>query len=130
MASQDYSYRDVDGGVINIPTSASIYTETSPGPWKDLIKQHIPVLTPKIRKEGLELIRILEFEITHAGAEEKNTVKGITVADKDGLVIGYAAFLPKTKNLKAKMTINGVINYIEVYVECTEHGVWKKTFRL
>jgi desulfoferrodoxin (superoxide reductase-like protein) len=105
------------------------YTETNPGPWKDQIQAHIPVVTTKTRKSGLELIRIVEVSVPHP-IDKKNTIMAIYVTDKDGIFIGYKAFTYSSEKLSGEFTINGVINYFEVYVQCAKHGVWKKTFRL
>ena len=57
----------------------------------------------------------------------KDKIINLYVLDKDGLVVGFYVF----SALRREYTLNlsAVINYIEVYTECTDHGLWRQDLR-
>ncbi len=123
----NYRFVDDEKNVITLPTHLEIYSKEMPGPWKGHEEEHDPHAKFRIFKEGLESTRVVTIRIVHK--QEEGPVKAVYVADKDGLVIGYAKFKKDAKSLEAEMKINSVINYIEIYVECGKHSLWKTAYR-
>ncbi len=127
--SSDYKFVDSEGHDVALPHQP-IYTVADPGPWKGLELQHLPQATWHMRQQGLEMIRILVVRVPHAmGDKNKGRIEAIYVLDKDDLIIGYHAFGAMKKEAVADIWINGVINYVQIVVGCSRHGLWKKTFR-
>ena len=126
----DYKFLDPEGNEIIFPKNKPVFSEDYPGPWKGLESFHEPLATWKIKKEGLETIRRILIRVPHPAEDpESGYIRAIYVLDKDGLVVGYHAF-HKDKEITAEVRVNGVINYVQIYVECTKHGLWRKDYAL
>lgn len=124
----DYTFKDKDGNLVTFDRNQTFYSKTSPGPWKGLEAAHEPRVKAVIRKDGLEMTRVVSLEVSHDMEEEgKNgKIKAIYLLDKDGLVVGYEKFGKTRSEAKMEVWLNSVINYVEVYVECSQHGIWLK----
>lgn len=131
-AASDYRFFDPEtGNEVLFPQVDEIYTLKRPGPWKPSVAQwHLPVLKPKFRKEGLENVRMLELTIPHPMDKAQGEIQAVYLKDKDGLLIGYQEFPPLIKNYQASFRLNGVINYVQIYVFCSRHGAWETEVRL
>ncbi len=122
---------EASGAVIALPKNRPLYTRADPGPWHGLEGLHDPRLTSKIRKEGLENIRRIFVRIPHPPAvNDDDSIKAVYLLDKDGIVVGYRGFEKVDKVFEAEIRINGVINHLQVYVECAHHGLWRWDYRL
>lgn len=128
-SAEDYAFRDQYGNEVNVPKGKPIYSRKKPGPWAGLHGSHEPKIEWSLRKEGLEDIRVLKITYTHPFSEKEGRIEKIYLTDKDGLVVGYKAFEEKDKTFTAKFKINGVINYIQIYTECSRHGLWGAEMR-
>ena len=122
--AEDYAFRDRQGNEVQLPQGQPIYSRKNPGPWAKLSAIHEPKVEWSSRKVGLEDIRILKLSFSHPSSEKEGRLEKIYLADKDGLVIGYKIFTAKDKNYKAEFQLNGVINYVKIYIECSRHGLW------
>lgn len=123
-----YKFADEDGNQVVFPSDLPLYWNGKPGPWKGLEAAHDVTLKARTRREGLEMSRIMNIRISHKDTEGK--IKAIYVLDKDGFVIGYKKFPEKAGNeLETEILITSVINYVEICIECTKHGMWKKVYR-
>lgn len=125
---EEYVYVDPSGRIIRLPKKP-FYTAAKPGPWKaeDAVA-HKPEVTFRMRTEGLENIRILQVKATHP-IEKDNQITDIYVLDKDDIVVGYYHFPPGITEYKGEIWINSVINYLQVYVDCGKHGMWRNEVR-
>lgn len=124
--AQDYVFKDQEGNEVALPKNVPIYSPSNPGPWKEQASLHFPKVKSKYRRDGLEKIRVLYFELPHPVRDEKlGSIESIFVLDKDGLIIGYYRFNLFDQTAQAKVKINGVINYVQIYIVCSRHGVWK-----
>jgi len=136
QGQDDYKYVDRYGNEIKMPKDVPIYTSQKPGPWTGLESLHEPFLKTRVRLEGLETILVLDLTVRHPMGtetkEETGRIQAIYVLDKDDLMIGYSAVPPDEilNEVKAKIWINGVINYVKVYVLCSKHDFWLKEFSL
>ena len=124
----DYKFLDAAGNEVLLPTDLPIYTQKKPGPWKGHEKEHRVAIRTKLRTAGLEMNYELTLFIPHP-MTEKDRVEAIYLVDKDGLIVGYKAFTTSASEASAKILINGVINYIQVYILCT-HSLWKSEFHI
>lgn len=128
FAQSDYTFTDAQGNEITLP-KGPVFSEQNPGPWKGLESIHMPEVSRKIRKEGLETIQILTVRISHSSGTE-NKIKAVYLLDKDDLIIGYKAFKPEDQELAFEPRINGNLNYVKIYADCADHGLWRKDVRL
>lgn len=130
LYSEDYGgYRFVDpvsGEEVHFPDKLPVYTKESPGPWKGLEADHAVAVESRLKKEGLETRRIVHLSLSPG---KDTNLKAVYVLDKDQLIIGYHKINPKKPVYDAEINITSVINYIQVYVECAKHGLWRKSFR-
>ena len=128
-AEEDYKFIDSGGKEILFPKSTPIFSRSNPGPWKGSEQLIEPQLDTRIRRQGLEMIRILEIRIPYpAGSAGDNRLQALYVLDKDGLIIGYQKFDPEEEYFFADIWINGIINYIQIYIESSRNGLWRKEF--
>ena len=127
--SPAYKYKDAGGNDIVLPTDKPIYSQTNPGPWKGQEKSHLPVvIKSRLRQFGLEDVRIINFSIPHP-MTEKSRITRIYILDKDNYVIGYYKFPETAKKAEAQIRFSGVLNYVQVYVQCSEHSLWRTELR-
>lgn len=130
-AADEYSFVSPEGEQIEYPSGVIPFSPANPGPWKGFEPMHQINLDSRIRKQGLEQIRILRIRMNHPmGTKEAGTIQRIYVADKDNLMIGFEEFPENSKEVDVEIWINGVINYIQVIVECSKHGFWRRDFDL
>ncbi len=116
------------GNTITLP-SRPIFSIDAPGVWTNIAGRHSPEISTKIRKDGLETVRRLLVKLPQPVVkDEKDPIQAIYVSDKEGLIIGYHKFTPGEQEIE--MPINGNINYMQIYVECQNHGLWQKNLRL
>lgn len=126
-ADSDYSFRNEDYEEINLPSKPVVRMQR-PGVLLNAAPAHIPKIVVKARKEGLEKVRLLEFEFPEGRLDIAGTdrLMAVYLLDKDGLVIGYHAINNSEPSFRIR--INSVINYVQVYVECYKHGLWFEEF--
>ena len=132
-ADNDYKFVDQAGDEIILPRDVPVYTRENPGPWKKTLGTHEPRIKTRVRKAGLEAIRVLDVTVPHPMGtenEEEGLIERIYVTDKDGLMIGYYKFSEADKRAEARMLINGNINYFEIFVQCSRHGMWRSNYRI
>lgn len=128
-----YVFVDAEGRKIYFPTDVPVYSKENPGPWRGEEPIHDIVLKIKSRYSGLEKILILNIKTPHPmddTDEETGWIQEIFVLDKDDLIVGYHEFEPEDTVAKAKIWINGIINYVQIYIRCTRHGLWREEFRI
>lgn len=132
QASEDYKFKDEDGNEIAYPRRFPIYSLAQPGPWNiEEAKLHEPFLKWRWRKEGLESIRLLRIAIPHPTEDPSfGAIRTLTAFDKDKLPVAFNETTEGLKKIEVEFRINGVINYVEVLVSCSKHGLWKKEFKL
>jgi len=132
-AQDDYKFLDESGKEIIFSRDDPFHTSSDPGSWKEFGGIENMEVKSRIRREGLEMIRILFISIPHRAAEdtEEDHIEALFVLDKDGLIVGYDDKLTSEEGVKltSEIWINGIINYVEIYVKHTKHGTWKKKFR-
>lgn len=134
-AKAEEGYTDEDGNPIVVPNAKTAYSLEKPGIHQKDAAAHDPVLTSRLLVQGLETTRVLKITVAHPlpktykkGA--KFPIKAIYLVDKDGIVVGYRTYSIDDTQVLFETKINGVINYLEIYVECREHGTWLKKIRL
>ncbi|MSR77235.1 MAG: hypothetical protein EXS63_03265 [Candidatus Omnitrophica bacterium] len=128
--ANDYQISDENGQEIKLPPSVIIYTQTHPGGWKKEATLHAPKIKSHIRYSGLEQIRIVTIEIPHPMQDETlGAIQKIYILDKDALIIGYREFHAWDKKATFLVKLNGVINYIKVFITCSKHGDWLSEIR-
>lgn len=126
FAQNDYKFMDEDGNEVVFPAEVPVYSAKNPGPWEDLESIHAPEVISYLRKQGLEDVRILTIKLLHPMKEgEKGRIQAIYIFDKDHYVIGYHPFKPGEGKAEAEIWINGIINYVQIYVHCSRHGMWQ-----
>ncbi len=126
-ADGDYVYHDPKGNDVILP-SRPVILFSNPGILKKDAPRHTPEIQSKIRRSGLEHIRILTFRLPEPVKEnQKDPVEKIYVLDKDNIMVGYHKF--EIGEQEAEIPLNGIINFVQVYVECTDHGLWRKSIR-
>ena len=126
-ADGDYAYRDPNGNTVVLPPRPVILF-SNPGILKKDAPRHTPEIENKIRRSGLEHIRVLVVRLPEPITDnQKDPIQKIYVLDKDNLVVGYHQF--KTGEQKTEIVLNGIINYVQIYVECANHGLWRKSMR-
>lgn len=96
---------------------------------------HEPLVYTRKLVQGLETTRIIKITVPHPlvtldDKPKKTPIKAIYLVDKDGIVIGYDYFTADKSEAVYETKINGIINYVEIYVECRQHGIWLKKVRL
>lgn len=124
----EYSFRDTSGNEVNLPDRPQISLD-SPGALIKIAPEHTPKIHIKTRHDGLEAVRVLEFELSApVTKDQSDPLLAIYIADKDGLMIGHKSLNPG--DYKFSIVINGVINFVYLYVECQDHGLWTKTLSL
>jgi hypothetical protein len=126
LADSDYKFVDEYGDEVLVPTDIPMHTERTPGKFSKEAASHKPKVAISTRYDGLETIRIVDMVIPHEIAEGEE-IK-IYLTDKDGLVVGYKRF--STGPLKGRFKINGVINYLQIYVICPQHEGWHYEIRI
>ncbi len=124
----DYRFKDSYGNVIENPVFETAYSDKSPGPWKGKEAMHTPRIKAIIRKDGLEMTRVLTVSVDHPDDDSDGRIEALYLLDKDGLVVGHESF-KKDHVIEAEMWLTSVINYVQIYVKCTKHGVWRKEVR-
>ena len=130
-AEQTSKYIDMEGNEVPGPDIHSYFTLNSPGPWKQVADLHFPKIEAHFRKEGLENVRMVDIQVPHPLNDKRlGTITQIFVMDKDHLIVGYQTFDKLSRRASLKLTVNGVINYLEIYVVCSAHGTWKTSLRL
>ncbi len=123
------AFRDAGGNEIYLPTDKPVISLASPGIWKSVSGFHEPQIFTKVRKDGLEAVRILKIRLPYPIVkDDEDPLKAVYVLDKDGLIVGYHEFSVGEQGIQ--MVINGIINYIQIFVECPKHGLWRKEIRL
>ncbi len=123
----DYQFQDEDGNKIHLP-DLPVYWKEKPGPWRGLETVHDPIVKARTKREGLEMTRVMRILVNHDKAD--GYIKAFYVLDKDKLIIGYHAFKENAgPAVETEIMITSVINYVEIYVECSKHGLWKKIYR-
>ncbi len=132
QTASDYKYIDEDDNEIIFPAVTTVWTQSSRGPWsEEEARWHLPHVEARFRKDGLENIRFVRITLDHPPGKSKDgTLKAIYLRDKDQLIIGYHSFSPSDKVFEFKSRLNGVVNYLEIFVFCVDHGVWKSEVRL
>ena len=128
-------YIDENGEPVEKPSSKTAHSIENPGANKEMAALHDPILVSRKLVRGLETTRILTITVTHPipKTRTKTTVfpiEAICLVDKDGLVVGYRSFSMDDHEISFETRLNGVINYLEIYVQCREHGTWLKKVRL
>ena len=119
----------INGKSVKIP-DLPIYDSKNPGPLAEQLAFHRPTLKLKRRKEGLEDTWRLTITIPHPIVEDpKKMVTAVYVTDKDNIIVGYLGF-SAGDTLSGEIRLNGILNYIQIYVYCLEHGLWKSEYRL
>ncbi len=127
-------YTDKDGNPLAAPKTA--YSLENPGTRKKEAADHDPVITSRRLKQGLETTWVFKAALPQhplPKTKKRDTefpIKAIYLVDKDGIVVGYQEFTIDDAEASYETKINGIINYLEVYVECREHGTWLKKVRL
>ena len=127
--ADDYVFHDDNGSEVHLPKDKPVYSRKNPGPWAGLSGIHEPKAEWALRKEGLEDVRVLKLSFSHPVSEKDGRIKKIYITDKDGFVIGYKVFEEKDKVFNAEFKLNGVVNYIRIYAECSRHGLWGAEMR-
>lgn len=129
-SNEDYKFLDQDGNEIVLPWDVNFYTLQNPGPWSKVAHLHEVKVSTYFRHEGLENIRVVALDIPHPMHNEKlGTIQKIYLLDKDRLIIGFYDFSFIEKQAKAKIKINGVINYVQIFIVCSKHEGWKSEAR-
>jgi hypothetical protein len=124
----EYRFVDQDGNAVDFPTDIPLYWKEKPGPWRGLEAAHDVTIKTRMRKEGLEMSRVINIKLSHKDTEGE--IKSVYVLDKDHFVVGYQKFAPKAgPDLEANIEITSVINYVEICILCSKHGMWKKIYR-
>lgn len=127
--SAEDPFRDASGNEIYLPEAKSVISFTDPGIWKPVAGLHEPSVKTKVRKEGLENVRVIKVRFASPIAkDDPDAVKAVYLLDKDAIIVGYHAF--SAGEQETEISINGVINYIHILVECPRHGLWTKEIRL
>jgi hypothetical protein len=122
-------FRDASGNEIYLPKTKSVISFAAPGIWQSVAGMHEPSVKTKVRKEGLENVRVIKIRFSSPIAkDDPDAVKAVYLLDKDAIIVGYHAF--SAGEQEAEFSINGVINYIHLLVECPRHGLWTKELRL
>ncbi len=135
-SAEDYRFFDEEGNEVVFPGAPSYFTQKNPGPWSSQeAGLHAIKVKAKFRKSGLENIRILKFTILHPPASKgkvksNDSISAVYLLDKDNLLIGFQLFDQQTKKYEFECRINGIINYVQVYIYCGKHGIWKSAFTL
>ena len=135
IVTANEEYTDEDGNPVKLPDAKTAYSLENPGPWKKEVAFHDPVIKSRILVQGLEMTRVLKITIPHpmgqtAKGVKKLSIKAIFLVDKDGTVVGYHSFSADDSEAVYETKLNSVINYLEIFVECRQHGVWLKKVRL
>lgn len=116
------------------PDPKIVHSLEQPGALSKEAAFHEPVVYTRKLVQGLETTRIIKITVPHpltlSGKTKNTPVKAIYLVDKDGIVIGYDYFTADKSEAVYETKINGIINYLEIYVECREHGIWLKKVRL
>lgn len=112
--------RDPDG----LPDRQIVFIQ-NPGIWQHVVARHTVHMKSRVQKQGLEMVRILKFRLPEPITEEqKDKITNLYVIEKDGQVIGRYEF--EVGDQEFTLNISAVINYIQVYVECASHGLWRR----
>lgn len=130
VTAEDYVFRDARGNEVLLPTGRPVYSRKSSGPWAGLSGIHEPKTEWVLRKEGLEDVRVLKLSFSHPSGEKDGRIERIYLADKDGYVVGYKVVSEKEQPVNLEFKLNGVINYLRIYVDCSVHGLWGAEMRL
>lgn len=129
-ADGEYSFRDENYEEIHLPVKPVIQIQ-KPGSLLNEAPAHTPQITIKSRKEGLEKIRLLQFEFPKeppTDSSRRDRLMAVYILDKDGLIVGYHAI--NNAEARFRIPINSVINYVQVYIECYKHGLWFLEFHI
>ena len=126
--SNEYRFMDKDGNAVNFPSEVHLYWKEKPGPWRGLQTAHDVTIKTRTRTEGLESSRIINIRLSHKNTD--GDITAIYVLDKDSYVVGYAHFKENSgPDIETEIEITSVINYVEICVLCSKHGMWKKVYR-
>ncbi len=128
-------FSDEEGNTVSMPDPKKVQSLEKAGALPKEAAFHEPVISTRKLVQGLETTRIIKITVPHPltaldGKDKKTPVKAIYLVDKDGIVIGYDYFSAEKSEAVYETKINGIINYLEIYVECREHGIWLKKVRL
>lgn len=128
QAASDYAYKDESGENIGLPLDLPIILLNKPAALSHVAPYHTPEIKTRIRKEGLEWVRELTMKFTKPIPKPlKDKITKIYILDKDYLIVGYAVLRPSKP--QAVFRLNGIINYIQIYIQCDEHGLWREDLR-
>ncbi|MBN1689310.1 MAG: hypothetical protein JW893_09425 [Candidatus Omnitrophica bacterium] len=90
-----------------------------------------PQIRLTVRKDGLETIKVIKIEVPYKPSEDgSERVISFFLLDKDNLIVGYQKFDFGTKKYKGEIWINGIINYIQVYILTSTKGMWKEEYHI
>ena len=129
--AQDYKFLDEWGTEVTFPKDVPIHSMKNPGPWGKVASLHLPQVKVSYRNEGLEKILVLHITLNHPMLDAKlGSIKKIYIVDKDNLIVGYHEFKAKDKRAETKISVNGVINYVQIYIFCSKHEGWTSELRL
>ena len=127
FADSDYVFRNQKGDPVNLPNRLVIPVK-KPGIWQHVAARHQVEIKSKTRKLGLETVRFITFRLPEpVRADQKDKITQLYVLDKDGLIIGAHEFAVGEQEYVLK--ISGVINYVQIYLECASHGLWQQDLR-
>ncbi len=117
--ADDYVFRNKEYKEVGLPKRPVILMK-APGILLNSAPSHTPTIQIKSRREGLQTLRLLEFDFPDMPSGDGKIA--LYVLDKDNLIIGYADLSAGERH--AEILINSVINYAKIYVECSKHGLW------
>jgi desulfoferrodoxin (superoxide reductase-like protein) len=121
------SFRDSTGNTVVIPNRPIVLIQ-KPGIWQHVVDRHTPVIKTRIRRDGLEMTRIMTVRLPEPVKEDqKDKITKAYVVEKDGVIVGFYQF--EIGEQEAEMAMTAVINYVQVYVECAAHGLWRQDLR-
>jgi desulfoferrodoxin (superoxide reductase-like protein) len=130
FGDSDYKYIDKLGNEVHLPLEKPLYTQKNPKEFGKVAHFHVAEVKTRVRRSGLEMIRIVTLTVPHPMNDKSNRIQKIYVADKDGLVVGYHLFEPSEESASTELRMNGIINYLQIFVECSNHGVWYQEDRI
>lgn len=131
VSAEVEDYVDALGDPVTAPDAKKSFSAEKPGVWKAEAAFHDPAVKSRKLVQGLETTRILTVSVPHpldkTGNKNKQPIKAIYLVEKDGMLIGYDSFSEDdAKQVVYETRMNGVINYVEIFVECRRHGMWHK----
>ena len=112
-------------------SDARLHSEKRPGTWKDILSSNLLKFKPLRIKEGLETIMMLTISVTPFESEKAApiAITDIYIADYQDIILVHQTYTPASQPGAAEFRLNGILNFVQIYLVDNKRGVFKKELR-